>query len=167
MIRRGARVQISPLDVNEIIEIKPKVSTFEEFIGEVLTLSEVDINLLPRILNMVDINKNKVISKGNAVIIDNVINFIKISSIDIVEAFFNTHVADEGSFWDSSLFAKESDNYKIDMEISLGRDKVETIRCPRCGGNAFAKVKQTRSADEGMTTFIVCNEASCGFKSKT
>lgn len=34
--------------------------------------------------------------------------------------------------------------------------------CPRCGGRLTYTAKQTRSADEGMTTFIVCG-SGCGY----
>ena len=47
-------------------------------------------------------------------------------------------------------------------DTSVETDDEEVMdACPKCGGRLAYTSKQTRSADEGMTSFVVCN--ACGY----
>lgn len=60
-------------------------------------------------------------------------------------------------------FTKESIN---DHQMSVtGGTKTDLLKCPKCKkNNSTYNQVQTRSADEPMTTFVLCNE--CGFRWK-
>lgn len=75
-----------------------------------------------------------------------------------------------------SFSEEESENYKISTEIKRNykdevvnakqiidwkeknlKSTIKNFKCPKCGYNkASLETRQTRSADEGMTHFIVC-----------
>ncbi len=67
-----------------------------------------------------------------------------------------------GEEWESCLYDKEKkDIEKLYAEAGKPTVKEGAIRCKRCGKNkCFYYQIQTRSADEGMTTFYTCTE--CG-----
>ena len=67
-----------------------------------------------------------------------------------------------GEEWESCLYDKEKkDIEKLYSEAGKPTVKEGAIRCKRCGKNkCFYYQIQTRSADEGMTTFYTCTE--CG-----
>ena len=64
--------------------------------------------------------------------------------------------------WESCLYDKEKkDIEKLYSEAGKPLVKEGAITCKRCGKNkCFYYQIQTRSADEGMTTFYTCTE--CG-----
>ncbi len=64
--------------------------------------------------------------------------------------------------WESCLYDKEKkDIEKLYEEAGKPMVKEGAIKCNRCGKNkCFYYQIQTRSADEGMTTFYTCTE--CG-----
>ena len=67
-----------------------------------------------------------------------------------------------GKEWDSCLYDKEKkDIKKLYAEVGKPIVKEGAIKCYRCGTNkCFYYQIQTRSADEGMTTFYTCTQ--CG-----
>ena len=67
-----------------------------------------------------------------------------------------------GKEWESCLYDKEKNHIeKLYAEVGKPVVKEGAIKCYRCGTNkCFYYQIQTRSADEGMTTFYTCTQ--CG-----
>jgi DNA-directed RNA polymerase subunit M/transcription elongation factor TFIIS len=59
--------------------------------------------------------------------------------------------------------------YRAGLEVEMMRNQIEVeeggYTCPKCKGNrTISTMSQTRSADEPMTTFIVCTDCQTKWK---
>lgn len=74
------------------------------------------------------------------------------------------------NIWEHENFKNVSENFKYDSEILVNPPEISegAIECPKCGSAlTFNYQKNTRSADEGSTTFIKCLAKNCGLISRS
>lgn len=64
---------------------------------------------------------------------------------------------------------KRGHNEEIDMTSELGKEIMDSaMQCPRCFKRTLKYyTRQTRSADEGETTFVRCRNDKCNYFSRS
>jgi transcription elongation factor S-II len=90
---------------------------------------------------------------------DNFIQLIKSKSIDCKKIAYMTHQEIQPDKWQKLIELKaqrDKSKYEIDKRIAT-----DEFKCRKCGKNECTyNQMQTRSADEPMTTFVIC--LNCG-----
>jgi len=125
-------------------------------------------NQIDQLLSLKYKDGRSIISLRDREVIFEIVSLLKeVNDFNLIKMELeNINNRDDIIFGNRAMFVPR---YRAALEVEMMRNQIEVeeggYTCPKCKGNrTISTMSQTRSADEPMTTFIVCTDCQTRWK---